>query len=202
MWVVKNLWLSLAILGMLSSPCYGKIIKNTKTAIAKTLSEKKELQNNFFNSNLTQELKNPICQKYIKDPLENFTKNDFIIIKKCNDGLYRLALYKKWKLNFTSLCSPGKKWHPSKIWWPFKIGIKDKDHKSNSYNTKWWKLKKGQKWASMPYAIQIDNSPYYIHGGNTNGQPLSHWCFRLPFEIAKKLFELVWPDTNILSVIK
>ncbi|MFZ4688974.1 MAG: L,D-transpeptidase [Polymorphobacter sp.] len=70
---------------------------------------------------------------------------------------------------------PGKK-TPTGI---FTILQKNKDHKSNLYNS-----------APMPYMQRLTWDGIAMHAGNLPGYPASHGCVRLPMEFSKKLFEV------------
>lgn len=69
---------------------------------------------------------------------------------------------------------PGKK-TPTGI---FQILQKNKDHKSNLYNS-----------APMPYMQRLTWDGIALHAGNLPGYPASHGCVRLPYEFARLLFE-------------
>jgi L,D-transpeptidase catalytic domain len=68
---------------------------------------------------------------------------------------------------------PGKK-TPTGI---FTILQKNKDHKSNLYNS-----------APMPYMQRLTWDGIALHAGNLPGYPASHGCIRMPLEFSKKLF--------------
>ncbi len=70
---------------------------------------------------------------------------------------------------------PGKK-TPTGV---FTILQKNKDHKSNLYNS-----------APMPYMQRLTWDGIAMHAGNLPGYPASHGCVRLPLEFSKKLFEV------------
>nr|WP_310524708.1 L,D-transpeptidase [Polymorphobacter sp.] len=70
---------------------------------------------------------------------------------------------------------PGKK-TPTGI---FQILQKNKDHKSNLYNS-----------APMPYMQRLTWDGIALHAGNLPGYPASHGCIRMPMEFSKKLFEV------------
>ncbi|PSD49226.1 L,D-transpeptidase, partial [Stenotrophomonas maltophilia] len=59
----------------------------------------------------------------------------------------------------------------------FTILQKDKDHKSNLYNS-----------APMPYMQRLTWDGIALHGGSLPGHPASHGCVRLPQAFAQKLF--------------
>ena len=61
----------------------------------------------------------------------------------------------------------------------FTILQKNKDHKSNLYNS-----------APMPYMQRLTWDGIAMHAGNLPGYPASHGCVRLPMEFSKKLFEV------------
>ena len=75
-----------------------------------------------------------------------------------------------------STISSGKTGHetPTGV---FTILQKDKDHKSNLYNS-----------APMPYMQRLTWDGIALHGGNLPGHPASHGCVRLPQAFAQKLF--------------
>ncbi|TPE58745.1 L,D-transpeptidase [Sandaracinobacter neustonicus] len=60
----------------------------------------------------------------------------------------------------------------------FTILQKNKDHKSNLYNS-----------APMPYMQRLTWDGIALHAGNLPGYPASHGCIRMPMEFSKKLFE-------------
>jgi hypothetical protein len=68
---------------------------------------------------------------------------------------------------------PGKK-TPTGI---FTILQKNKDHKSNLYNS-----------APMPYMQRLTWDGIALHAGNLPGYPASHGCIRMPLEFSKLLF--------------
>jgi lipoprotein-anchoring transpeptidase ErfK/SrfK len=76
-----------------------------------------------------------------------------------------------------STVSTGKPGHktPTGV---FTILQKNKDHKSNLYNS-----------APMPYMQRLTWDGIALHAGNLPGYPASHGCIRLPLEFSKKLFE-------------
>ncbi len=59
----------------------------------------------------------------------------------------------------------------------FTILQKNKDHKSNLYNS-----------APMPYMQRLTWDGIALHAGNLPGYPASHGCVRLPLEFSKLLF--------------
>jgi hypothetical protein len=61
----------------------------------------------------------------------------------------------------------------------FTILQKNKDHRSNLYND-----------ASMPYMQRLTWDGIALHAGNLPGYPASHGCVRLPFEFARRLFDV------------
>lgn len=77
-----------------------------------------------------------------------------------------------------STISSGKPGHetPTGV---FTILQKDKDHRSNLYNS-----------APMPYMQRLTWDGIALHGGNLPGHPASHGCVRLPQAFAQKLFAL------------
>ncbi|MBC7505851.1 MAG: L,D-transpeptidase family protein [Sandarakinorhabdus sp.] len=70
---------------------------------------------------------------------------------------------------------PGKK-TPTGI---FTILQKNKDHKSNLYNS-----------APMPYMQRLTWDGIALHAGNLPGYPASHGCIRMPLAFSKSLFEV------------
>ncbi len=60
----------------------------------------------------------------------------------------------------------------------FTILQKNKDHKSNLYNS-----------APMPYMQRLTWDGIAMHAGNLPGYPASHGCVRLPLEFSKLLFQ-------------
>jgi len=75
-----------------------------------------------------------------------------------------------------STISSGKPGHetPTGV---FTILQKDKDHRSNLYNS-----------APMPYMQRLTWDGIALHGGSLPGHPASHGCVRLPQAFAQKLF--------------
>jgi hypothetical protein len=87
-----------------------------------------------------------------------------------------------------STISSGKAGHetPTGV---FTILQKDKDHKSNLYNS-----------APMPYMQRLTWDGIALHGGNLPGHPASHGCVRLPQAFAQKLFgETKRGDTVVVA---
>lgn len=78
---------------------------------------------------------------------------------------------------------PGKK-TPTGI---FQILQKNKDHKSNLYNS-----------APMPYMQRLTWDGIALHAGNLPGYPASHGCIRLPYEFARLLFEVTTMGMTIV----
>jgi hypothetical protein len=90
-----------------------------------------------------------------------------------------------------STISSGKPGHetPTGV---FTILQKDKDHKSNLYNS-----------APMPYMQRLTWDGIALHGGNLPGHPASHGCVRLPQAFAQKLFgETKRGDTVVVADAK
>ena len=90
-----------------------------------------------------------------------------------------------------STISSGKAGHetPTGV---FTILQKDKDHKSNLYNS-----------APMPYMQRLTWDGIALHGGNLPGHPASHGCVRLPQAFAQKLFgETKRGDTVVVADAK
>jgi len=61
----------------------------------------------------------------------------------------------------------------------FTILQKHKDHRSNLYDD-----------APMPYMQRLTWGGVALHAGKLPGYPASHGCIRLPFEFARRLFEV------------
>ncbi len=90
-----------------------------------------------------------------------------------------------------STISSGKTGHetPTGV---FTILQKDKDHKSNLYNS-----------APMPYMQRLTWDGIALHGGSLPGHPASHGCVRLPQAFAQKLFsETQRGDTVVVADAK
>ncbi|WP_369038273.1 L,D-transpeptidase [Stenotrophomonas maltophilia] len=90
-----------------------------------------------------------------------------------------------------STISSGKAGHetPTGV---FTILQKDKDHKSNLYNS-----------APMPYMQRLTWDGIALHGGSLPGHPASHGCVRLPQAFAQKLFsETQRGDTVVVADAK
>ncbi len=90
-----------------------------------------------------------------------------------------------------STISSGKTGHetPTGV---FTILQKDKDHKSNLYNS-----------APMPYMQRLTWDGIALHGGSLPGHPASHGCVRLPQSFAQKLFsETQRGDTVVVADAK
>ncbi|ROP79361.1 lipoprotein-anchoring transpeptidase ErfK/SrfK [Stenotrophomonas rhizophila] len=90
-----------------------------------------------------------------------------------------------------STISSGKTGHetPTGV---FTILQKDKDHKSNLYNS-----------APMPYMQRLTWDGIALHGGSLPGHPASHGCVRLPQAFAQKLFgETHRGDTVVVADAK
>ena len=74
----------------------------------------------------------------------------------------------------------------------FTILQKDKDHRSNLYNS-----------APMPYMQRLTWDGIALHGGSLPGHPASHGCVRLPQAFAQKLFsETRRGDTVVVADAK
>lgn len=74
----------------------------------------------------------------------------------------------------------------------FTILQKDKDHRSNLYNS-----------APMPYMQRLTWDGIALHGGSLPGHPASHGCVRLPQAFAQKLFsETQRGDTVVVADAK
>ncbi len=74
----------------------------------------------------------------------------------------------------------------------FTILQKDKDHRSNLYNS-----------APMPYMQRLTWDGIALHGGSLPGHPASHGCVRLPQAFAQKLFsETKRGDTVVVADAK
>jgi hypothetical protein len=90
-----------------------------------------------------------------------------------------------------STISSGKAGHetPTGV---FTILQKDKDHRSNLYNS-----------APMPYMQRLTWDGIALHGGSLPGHPASHGCVRLPQAFAQKLFgETRRGDTVVVADAK
>lgn len=90
-----------------------------------------------------------------------------------------------------STISSGKPGHetPTGV---FTILQKDKDHRSNLYNS-----------APMPYMQRLTWDGIALHGGSLPGHPASHGCVRLPQAFAQKLFgETRRGDTVVVADAK
>ena len=61
----------------------------------------------------------------------------------------------------------------------FTILQKKKDHRSNLYND-----------APMPFMQRLTWDGIALHAGNLPGYPASHGCVRLPYEFARRLFDV------------
>jgi len=77
-----------------------------------------------------------------------------------------------------STVSTGKKGYetPTGV---FTILQKKKDHKSNLYDD-----------APMPFMQRLTWSGVALHAGRLPGYPASHGCVRLPYEFARRLFDV------------
>ncbi len=103
----------------------------------------------------------------------------------------RAYVYRNGLLEAVSTVSTGKPGHetPTGV---FTILQKDKDHKSNLYNS-----------APMPYMQRLTWDGIALHGGNLPGHPASHGCVRLPQAFAQKLFgETKRGDTVVVADAK
>ena len=69
----------------------------------------------------------------------------------------------------------------------FPILQKNKDHRSNKYNS-----------APMPYMQRLNWYGVALHGGHNPGYPASHGCVRLPMKFAAKLFQLTRTGTPVI----
>ncbi len=89
----------------------------------------------------------------------------------------RAYVYRNGLLNGVSTISSGKPGYetPTGV---FTILQKDKDHKSNKYNS-----------APMPYQQRLTWDGVALHAGGLPGYPESHGCVHLPTKFANLLFE-------------
>lgn len=103
----------------------------------------------------------------------------------------RAYVYRNGILVGVSTISSGRKGYetPTGV---FTILQKDKDHRSNLYNS-----------APMPYMQRLTWDGIALHGGSLPGHPASHGCVRLPQAFAQKLFsETQRGDTVVVADAK
>jgi len=66
------------------------------------------------------------------------------------------------------------------------VSQKDVDHYSNLFQN-----------APMPYFMRLSDAGLGLHAGFLPGYPASHGCVRLPFEMARELYQRVSPGTSV-----
>ena len=93
--------------------------------------------------------------------------------------------YFEWKeIKLASFASPWDSQHKTP-YRDFRTDFKDQAYISQNF-----------PWP-MPRAIYLGEWGFFIHMGKTSGKPLSHWCIRLPWIYAKKLFEMIPSNAKI-----
>jgi hypothetical protein len=97
----------------------------------------------------------------------------------------RLYAYHDHQLLAWSNVSSGRVGHETPTG-DFSVSQKDVDHHSSLYDD-----------ASMPYFMRLTDSGVGLHAGWLPGYPASHGCVRLPFDMARKLFDRVDPGTPV-----
>jgi hypothetical protein len=66
------------------------------------------------------------------------------------------------------------------------VSQKDVDHHSSLFQD-----------APMPYFMRLSDAGLGLHAGFLPGYPASHGCVRLPFEMARELYQRVAPGTSV-----
>jgi len=97
----------------------------------------------------------------------------------------RLYAYNGQQLVAWSNVSSGRVGHETPTG-SFVVSEKDPDHHSNVYDN-----------APMPYFMRLTDNGVGLHGGFLPGYPASHGCVRLPFAMAKELFQHVDSGTQV-----
>lgn len=87
-------------------------------------------------------------------------------------------------LVFTSPASTGKRGHETPVG-TFRITQKKVKHRSNLYD------------ASMPYMQRLGTTAIALHAGHAPGYRASHGCIRMPWNKARKLYELTRHGTVV-----
>ncbi len=199
MWILRELGVALALVWSVSTPCYGQHVNNARQQLAANMQETKKFSK-FFENNLLDELNSNseairILSEKWQSP-EKFIGKDFLFLKKCKDGKFRLAFFNKWKIIMSTIASPGKTWHRTPSW-KYKTWAKDIDHRSNLYDKHGKTPTSPDRGAPMFFAIHVHGA-IYIHAWHTTWFEASHWCIRIPIETARILFEIIENWTDIL----
>jgi lipoprotein-anchoring transpeptidase ErfK/SrfK len=97
----------------------------------------------------------------------------------------RLYAYHDHQLLTWSNVSSGRTGHETPTG-AFCVSEKDADHHSSLYDD-----------ASMPFFMRLTDSGVGLHAGWLPGFPASHGCVRLPFGMARELFQRVDPGTPV-----
>jgi lipoprotein-anchoring transpeptidase ErfK/SrfK len=105
-----------------------------------------------------------------------------IIVSLADQSLYA---YNGEKLVAYSNISSGKPGHETPTG-DFTVSEKDPDHHSSLYEN-----------ASMPFFMRLTDGGVGLHAGFIPGYPASHGCVRLPFGMARELFQHVESGTPV-----
>jgi lipoprotein-anchoring transpeptidase ErfK/SrfK len=105
-----------------------------------------------------------------------------IIVSLADQSLYA---YNGQKLVAYSNISSGKPGHETPTG-DFTVSEKDPDHHSSLYEN-----------ASMPFFMRLTDGGVGLHAGFIPGYPASHGCVRLPFGMARELFQHVESGTPV-----
>ncbi len=97
----------------------------------------------------------------------------------------RLYAYNGQQLVAWSNISSGRVGHETPTG-TFVVTEKDPDHHSNIYDN-----------APMPFFMRLTDNGVGLHAGFLPGYPASHGCVRLPFSMAKELFQHVESGTQV-----
>jgi len=105
-----------------------------------------------------------------------------IVVSLADQSLYA---YNGRQLIAYSNISSGKPGHETPIG-SFTVSEKDPDHHSNLYEN-----------ASMPFYMRLTDGGVGLHAGFIPGYPASHGCVRLPYGMARELFQHVDSGTPV-----
>lgn len=114
------------------------------------------------------------------------------VVKRKKTGRYALAYYNGGILRLATHASPGKKSgvKTGKKWQILPGGIPTPE---GTYSVQYKERNKTSRKfenASMPFALNVRGG-IFIHTGNTDGNPQSHWCIRIPGLYARELYNMV-----------
>jgi lipoprotein-anchoring transpeptidase ErfK/SrfK len=105
-----------------------------------------------------------------------------IVVSLVDQSLYA---YNDQRLVAYSNISSGKPGHETPTG-TFTVSQKDADHHSSIYEN-----------ASMPFYMRLTDGGVGLHAGFIPGYPASHGCVRLPYGMARELYQHVEPGTPV-----